>query len=93
MSQLLLSLLLMPLHVTGRTLSKRLQKDDVIDVVADADSEAVDYRHRRPGVRGQRGHLPQVLEKKYFSGKHHVIFGQLTYFWKLEEVRTGTLYF
>jgi len=24
-------------------------------------------------------------EKKYFSGKYHVIFGQLIYFWKKEE--------
>ena len=27
----------------------------------------------------------QIREKKYFSGKHHVIFGQLIYFWKKEE--------
>ena len=28
---------------------------------------------------------PQTPEKKYFSGKHHVIFGQLIYFRKKEE--------
>jgi len=29
-----------------------------------------------------RGHvtLPQIQEKKYFSGKHNVIFGQLIFF-------------
>jgi len=32
---------------------------------------------------------PQIREKKYFSGKHRVTFGQLI----LEEGRTGTLYF
>jgi len=28
---------------------------------------------------------PQIREKKYFSGKHRVIFGQLIYFWEKEE--------
>jgi len=26
-----------------------------------------------------------IRKKKYFSGKHHVIFGQLIYFWKKKE--------
>ena len=44
------------------------------------------------GDGGQGGAVaPQIRDKKYFSGKHHVIFGQLILL--LEEGRTGTLYF
>ena len=37
------------------------------------------------GGKGGGSAPPQIREKKYFSGKHHVVFGQLIYFWKKEE--------
>ena len=40
------------------------------------------------GEAGSKARAPQIWEN--FSGKHHVIFGQLIF---LEEGRTGTLYF
>jgi len=45
--------------------------------------DAVNRRRRRRG--GKAVVPPKFGRKKYFSGKHRVVFGQLIYFWKKKE--------